>query len=51
MAARGGWTGSILTTVNGPMELDEALERAEELYRDSAVGMFRFLKMGVEMRR
>lgn len=33
------------------MELDEALERAEELYRDSAVRMFRFLKMGVEMRR
>lgn len=43
--------GSILTTVNGPMELDEALERAEELYRDAAVRMFRFLKMGVEMRR
>lgn len=41
--------GSILTTVNGPMELDEAMSRAEELYRDAAVRMFRFLKMGIAM--
>lgn len=40
---------SIITTVNGPMELSEAIGRAEELYRGAAVRMFRFLKLGIEI--
>lgn len=43
--------GSILTTVNGPMELDEAMSRAGELYLDAAVRMFRFLKIGMDMKQ
>lgn len=34
---------SCLTTVDGPMPLSEALERAEELYYKGAVRLFRFL--------
>lgn len=37
---------SIITTVNGIMPLDEALERAEELYLGAARRMFRILKAG-----
>lgn len=37
---------SIITTVNGSMSLEEALERAEELYLNAARRMFRFLKAG-----
>lgn len=37
---------SIITTVNGIMPLDEALERAEELYLGAARRMFRMLKAG-----
>lgn len=33
---------SLLTTVDGPMPLSEALERAEELYYRAAVRLFRF---------
>ena len=42
---------SLMTTVNSPMELTEALERAEELYYEGAVRMFRFVKTGMDMRR
>lgn len=35
---------SILTTVDGPMPLSEALDRAEELYYRAAVRLFRFYK-------
>ena len=38
---------SIMTTINGAMELDEALERAEELYADAAERTFRLLKAGM----
>lgn len=38
-----------MTTVNGAMELDEALENAEELYLSGARRMFRFVKAGMEM--
>ncbi len=35
---------SLMTTVNAPMSLDEALDRAEELYLEGAIRMFRFIK-------
>ena len=41
---------SLMTTVNAPMTLQEALERAEELYYEAAVRMFRFVKTGMEMK-
>ncbi len=40
---------SLMTTVNGPMPIEEAIERAEELYYEGAVRMFRFVKTGMEM--
>lgn len=40
---------SLMTTVDSPMPLEEALDRAEELYFLGAVRMFRFLKTGMEM--
>ena len=41
--------GSLMTTVNGPMEVTEAMARAEELYYEGAIRMFRFVKIGMEM--
>ncbi len=38
--------GSIMTTVDSPMTLEEALEHAEELYYSAAVRMFRMIKIG-----
>lgn len=35
---------SIIPTVNGPMPLEEAMERAEELYADVADRLFRMVK-------
>lgn len=40
---------SLMTTVDGPMPLEEALDRAEELYYLGAVRMFRFIKAGMEL--
>ena len=40
---------SIMTTVNAPMVLDEALVRAEELYLSAARRLFRLLKAGMEI--
>ena len=40
---------SLMTTVDGPMPLKEALDRAEELYYLGAVRMFRFLRAGMNM--
>ena len=40
---------SLMTTVNAPMPLSEALDRAEELYYEGALRMFRFVKTGMEM--
>ena len=40
---------SIMTTVDAPMKLEEALSRAEELYYSAAVRMFRFLKTGMKL--
>ena len=38
---------SLMTTVDAPMPLEEALSRAEELYYLGAVRMFRFLRTGM----
>jgi len=40
---------SLMTTVDAPMPLEEALERAEELYYLGAVRMFRFIRTGMNM--
>ena len=37
---------SVMTTVNGPMSLEEALENARELYEQAAIRMFRMLQAG-----
>ena len=42
---------SIMTTVDGPMPLKEALDNAEDLYYKGAIRMFRFLKAGMEMKK
>ena len=42
---------SLMTTVDAPMPLEEALERAEELYYFGAVRMFRFLRAGMLMKK
>ena len=41
---------SLMTTVNAPMPLSEAMERAEELYYEAALRMFRFVRTGMELR-
>ena len=41
---------SLMTTINAPMPLQEAIERAEELYYGAAVRMFRILKAGSALR-
>ncbi len=40
---------SLMTTVDAPMPLEEALSRAEELYYLGAVRMFRFIRTGMEI--
>lgn len=46
-----GWgIHSLMTTVNGVMPLEEALGNAEELYYRGALRMFRFVKVGMELR-
>jgi len=40
---------SIMTTVDGPMTLKDALDNAEELYYKGAVRMFRFIKAGMKV--
>ena len=42
---------SLMTTVDAPMPLEEALGRAEELYYLGAVRMFRFIKAGMDLRK
>ncbi|MCC8025945.1 MAG: glycerate kinase [Clostridium sp.] len=41
---------SIMTTINGAMELDEALSRSEELYVSAADRVFRMLKAGMSLK-
>jgi glycerate kinase len=40
-----------MTTVDAPMSLEEALGRAEELYYLGAVRMFRFIKVGMDIKK
>lgn len=40
---------SMMTTVNGVMELDEAIDHAEELYYQGALRMFRFIRTGMQL--
>ena len=42
---------SLMTTVDAPMPLEDALSRAEELYYLGAVRMFRFIKAGMTIAR
>lgn len=42
---------SIMTTVDGPMPLKEALDNASELYYKGAIRMFRFLQAGMQMNK
>ena len=42
---------SILPTINGAMDIGEALERAEELYAGAADRMFRMLRAGMELKK
>ena len=42
---------SILPTINGAMEIEEALNRAEELYANGADRLFRMIQVGMEMKR
>jgi len=41
---------SIIPTINGAMPIEEALERAEELYRGAAARMFRLLRAGMSLK-
>ena len=41
---------SLMTSVNAPMDVSEAMARAEELYYEAALRMFRFVKTGMDMR-
>ncbi len=38
---------SLMTTVNAPMSLEEAIENAEELYYDAAVRMFKIVAVNI----
>lgn len=40
---------SIMTTVNSPMPLSEALSRADELMADAADRLFRLIKVGMAL--
>ena len=42
---------SIMTTVDGPMPLKEAMDNASELYYKGAIRMFRFLQTGMQMNK
>lgn len=41
---------SIIPTINGAMEISEALERAEELYAGAADRLFRMVRVGMQMK-
>lgn len=40
---------SLITTVNAPMTLDDALDNAEALYYEAAVRMFRLIQVGMRI--
>lgn len=41
---------SIISTINGAMEMDEAMKRAKELYADAAERTFRMIRIGMQLR-
>lgn len=41
---------SIISTINGAMDIEEALSRAEELYANAAERMFRMIRIGLQMK-
>lgn len=41
---------SIMPIVNAPISLDEAIARSQELLKDAADRMFRFIKLGMELK-
>lgn len=41
---------SIIPTINGAMDIQEALDRAEELYANAADRLFRMIKVGMDMK-
>ena len=41
---------SIIPTINGAMDIQEALDRAEELYANAADRLFRMIKVGMSIR-
>ncbi len=42
---------SIIPTINGAMDIEEALTRAEELYANAAERLFRLVKIGMDMKK
>lgn len=40
-----------MTTINGAMELSEAMERSEELYLDAAYRLFRAIACGMSIQK
>ena len=42
---------SIMTTINSDMCLEEALDKSEELLEDAADRMFRFIKVGMALKK
>jgi glycerate kinase len=42
---------SIIPTINGAMDLEEACERAEELYANAAERLFRTIRIGMDLKR
>lgn len=42
---------SIIPTINGAMDIKEALDRAEELYANAADRLFRMIKVGMDMKK
>ena len=42
---------SLMTTVNSPMDITEAIARAQELYYEGAIRMFRFVKAGMDLKK
>lgn len=40
---------SLMTSVNAPMSVNEAMEKAEELYLQAAIRMFRLIRIGMKI--
>ncbi len=41
---------SLMTSVNAPMSVNEAMEKAEELYLQAAIRMFRLIRIGMRIK-